>query len=102
MHNRYNRVNNFRKKTLIKAIFIELAEDDEQFSFKIVFHGNNNRSYILGAESQEAMEQWMKALACASYDYIKLMVTELQRQLDDIEGTKQNLRMKQMQVKLIR
>lgn len=31
------------------------------------------------------MEQWMKALACASYDYMKLMVTELQRQLDVVE-----------------
>lgn len=29
----------------------------------------------------------MKALACAGYDYMKLMVAELQRQLDDIEGT---------------
>lgn len=28
----------------------------------------------------------MKALACAGYDYMKLMVAELQRQLDDIEG----------------
>lgn len=64
----------------------ELAEDDEQFTFKIEFHGTNNRSYVLGAESQDSMEQWMKALACAGYDYIKLMVAELQRQLDDIEG----------------
>lgn len=63
-----------------------MDEDDEQFSFKIEFHGTNNRSYVLGAESQESMEQWMKALACASYDYMKLMVAELQRQLDDIEG----------------
>ena len=31
------------------------------------------------------MEQWMKALACASYDYMKLMVAELQRQLDATE-----------------
>lgn len=66
--------------------FVELAEDDAQFSFKIEFHGQNNRSYVLGAESQESMEQWMKALACAGYDYMKLMVAELQRQLDDIEG----------------
>lgn len=65
---------------------VELAEDDEQYTFKIEFHGTNNRSYVLGAESQESMEQWMKALACAGYDYIKLMVAELQRQLDDIEG----------------
>lgn len=28
----------------------------------------------------------MKALACASYDYMKLMVAELQRQLDEMEG----------------
>lgn len=41
---------------------------------------------MLGAESQESMESWMKALACAGYDYMKLMVAELQRQLDDIEG----------------
>jgi hypothetical protein len=64
----------------------ELAEDEEQFGFKIVFHGTGNRSYTLGAESQESMEQWMKALACASYDYMKLMVAELQRQLDEMEG----------------
>lgn len=67
-------------------ILLELAEDDEQYTFKIEFHGANNRNYVLGAESQESMEQWMKALACAGYDYIKLMVAELQRQLDDIEG----------------
>lgn len=67
-------------------VLLELAEDDEQYTFKIEFHGSNNRSYVLGAESQESMEQWMKALACAGYDYIKLMVAELQRQLDDIEG----------------
>ncbi|XP_011503440.1 PREDICTED: sesquipedalian-1 [Ceratosolen solmsi marchali] len=74
---------------IVEGCTIELAEDEEQFGFKIVFHGPNNRSYILGAESQESMEQWMKALACASYDYMKLMVTELQRQLDahDEENT---------------
>lgn len=32
----------------------------------------------------------MKALACAGYDYMKLMVSELQRQLDDIEGRERN------------
>lgn len=30
----------------------------------------------------------MKALTCAGYEYMKLMVAELQRQLDEIEGTK--------------
>lgn len=40
--------------------------------------------YVLSAESQELMESWMKALACASYDYMKLMVAELQRQLSEV------------------
>lgn len=68
------------------VLITELSEDDELFCFKIEFHGTNNRSYVLGAESQESMEQWMKALACAGFDYMKLMVAELQRQLADIEG----------------
>lgn len=71
---------------ILEGCTVELAEDDEQYSFKIEFHGPNNRSYVVGAETQEAMESWMKALACAGYDYMKLMVSELQRQLDDIEG----------------
>ncbi|RZF40495.1 hypothetical protein LSTR_LSTR000374 [Laodelphax striatellus] len=70
---------------ILEGCTIELAEDEEQFCFKIVFHGPGNRSYILGADTQEAMEQWMKALACASYDYMKLIVAELQRQLDEME-----------------
>lgn len=43
--------------------------------------------YFIGADSQDSMEQWMKSLACASYDYMKLMVAELQRQLDELDGT---------------
>ncbi|XP_053971045.1 sesquipedalian-1-like [Hylaeus anthracinus] len=70
---------------VLEGCTIELTEDEEQFGFQIVFHGPNNRNYALAAESQESMEQWMKALACASYDYMKLMVAELQRQLDATE-----------------
>ncbi|CAK9802471.1 Pheta1 [Anthophora retusa] len=73
---------------VLEGCTIELAEDEEQFGFQIVFHGPNNRNYALAAESQESMEQWMKALACASYDYMKLMVAELQRQLDAEEEEK--------------
>lgn len=40
----------------------------------------------MGADSQESMEQWMKSLACASYDYMKFMVADLQRQLKELEG----------------
>ncbi|KAJ1530761.1 hypothetical protein ONE63_005615 [Megalurothrips usitatus] len=70
---------------VLEGCTIELAEDEELYGFKIVFHGQGNRSYALAADSQESMEQWMKALACAPYDYMKLMVAELQRQLDQMD-----------------
>ena len=33
----------------------------------------------------EDLEAWMKLIACASYDYMKLMVMELQQQLSELE-----------------
>ncbi|KAJ6637888.1 Sesquipedalian-1 [Pseudolycoriella hygida] len=73
---------------VLEGCTIELAKDEEQYCFQVVFHGINNRTYYLSAESQDLMETWMKALTCAGYEYMKLMVSELQRQLDEIEGTK--------------
>lgn len=72
---------------ILEGCTIELAENEEQYAFKVVFHGSGNRTYVLCAGSQEEMEGWMKALACASYDYVKLMVAELQRQLDELAET---------------
>lgn len=70
---------------ILEGCRIELAEDEfEMFAFKIAFGAPGGRTYVLGCESQELMESWMKALSCASYDYLKLMVAELQRQLDEI------------------
>lgn len=68
---------------ILEGSTVELAETEmeEHYCFKVIFP---SRSYILGADSQQSMEQWMKALACASYDYVKLMAAELQRQLDEL------------------
>lgn len=74
---------------ILEGCTVELAEEGEQYCFQIMFHGPNNRTYYLSTESQDNMEQWMKALTCAGYDYMKLMVAELQRQLDEIEGCKE-------------
>lgn len=82
----------FEKKTdreplgvvILEGCTVELAENEEMFAFKVVFHGSGNRMYVLSADTQESMEAWMKALACASYDYMKLTVAELQRQLSQV------------------
>jgi len=69
---------------IVEGCTVELAEEDQPYSFKLVFHGPGDRTFILGADSQELMEEWMKAIASASYDYMKLMVLELQRQVDEL------------------
>ncbi|CAG5051059.1 unnamed protein product [Parnassius apollo] len=70
---------------ILEGCTIELTEE-ESYSFKIVFQCEGGRTYYLCTNSQASMEAWMKALACASYDYMKLMVAELQRQLDEVQA----------------
>lgn len=72
---------------ILEGCTIELAECEDQYTFKLVFHGGGGRVYVLAADSQESLEVWMKALARASYDYLKLMVAELQKQLDELNDT---------------
>ncbi|XP_013195064.2 sesquipedalian-1 [Amyelois transitella] len=70
---------------ILEGCTIELTEE-ETYSFKIVFQCEGGRTYFFCTNSQSSMEAWMKALACASYDYMKLMVAELQRQLDEAQA----------------
>lgn len=69
---------------ILEGCTIELSEDTDGFVFQIKFSGSGNRTYIIAADSQEDMEVWMKVLSRASYDYMKLMVSELHRQLQDL------------------
>lgn len=74
---------------ILEGCVIELADyEEEKFYFTINFPGN--RCYILAAEDQESMELWMKALTTSSYDYMRLMINELQRQLAEIDSTSQS------------
>jgi len=71
---------------ILEGCTIELAEEEQEMcAFKIVFHGEGRRTYYLGTDSQPTVEEWMKFLASASYDYMKLMVMELQQKLAELE-----------------
>jgi len=75
---------------VLEGCTIELAEDEKDvYAFKVVFHGDGKpgRVYVFGTSSQEDMEAWMRLLACSSYDYMKLMVIELESQLAELEET---------------
>lgn len=64
----------------------ELTEEEEAYSFKIVFQCEGGRTYYLCTNSQSSMVAWMKALSLASYEYMKLMVLDLQQQLEEAEA----------------
>ncbi|XP_067622077.1 sesquipedalian-1 isoform X2 [Eurosta solidaginis] len=74
---------------IVEGCTIELSEESEQYCFEIAFNGN--RTYVLSADTQESMETWMKALTCAGYEYKKFVVAELQRQLVEIECSRNKM-----------
>lgn len=74
---------------IVEGCTIELSEESDQYCFEIAFNGN--RTYVLSADSQEIMESWMKALTCAGYEYKKLVVAELQRQLEEIDCSRNKI-----------
>ncbi|NXP20341.1 SESQ1 protein, partial [Scytalopus superciliaris] len=69
---------------VLEGCNVELCESAEDFAFAIRFGGTKSRTYVLAAESQAAMESWVKSLSRASFDYMRLVVRELERQLEEM------------------
>lgn len=70
---------------VLEGCTVELCESAEEFAFAIKFDCAKARVYKLAAENQAAMESWVKALSRASFDYMRLVVKELERQLEEIQ-----------------
>ncbi|NWT53475.1 SESQ2 protein, partial [Erythrocercus mccallii] len=68
---------------VLEGCTVELCEATEEFAFAIRFDGTGARAYVLVADGQAAMEAWVKALSRASFDYMRLVVRELQKQLEE-------------------
>ncbi|XP_074212395.1 sesquipedalian-1 isoform X1 [Camelus bactrianus] len=71
---------------ILEGCTVELVEAAEEFAFAVRFAGARARTYVLAAESQAAMEGWVKALSRASFDYLRLVVRELERQLEAVRS----------------
>ncbi|KAL6113977.1 pheta1 [Pungitius sinensis] len=69
---------------VLEGCTVELCESAEEFAFAVKFDCVKARVYKMSAESQAAMESWVKALSRASFDYMRLVVKELERQLEEI------------------
>ncbi|XP_068167266.1 sesquipedalian-1 [Antennarius striatus] len=70
---------------VLEGCTVELCESTEEFAFAIKFDCVKARVYKLAADNQAAMESWVKALSRASFDYMRLVVKELERQLEEIQ-----------------
>uniref|UniRef100_A0A8D1BWU2 Sesquipedalian n=1 Tax=Sus scrofa TaxID=9823 RepID=A0A8D1BWU2_PIG len=71
---------------ILEGCTVELVEAAEEFAFAVRFAGSRARTYVLAAESQAAMEGWVKALSRASFDYLRLVVRELEQQLEAVRA----------------
>ncbi|NXR07895.1 SESQ1 protein, partial [Semnornis frantzii] len=69
---------------VLEGCNVELCDSAENFAFAIRFGGTKCRTYVLAAESQAAMESWVKSLSRASFDYLRLVVRELEKQLEEM------------------
>ncbi|KAM7144742.1 sesquipedalian-1 isoform 1-T3 [Macrochelys suwanniensis] len=70
---------------ILEGCTVELCEAAEEFAFAIKFDCAKARTYVLAAESQAAMESWVKSLSRASFDYMRLVVKELEKQLEEMQ-----------------
>ncbi|XP_039514399.1 sesquipedalian-1 isoform X2 [Pimephales promelas] len=70
---------------VLEGCTVELCESEsEEFAFAVKFDCIKARVYKMAAESQAGMESWVKALSRASFDYMRLVVKELERQLEEV------------------
>ncbi|XP_063820444.1 sesquipedalian-1 [Pseudophryne corroboree] len=70
---------------ILEGCRVELCESTEEFAFAIRFGYAKSRAYILAADSQSTMESWVKALSRANFEYIRLVVKDLQEQLTELQ-----------------
>ncbi|XP_030058698.1 sesquipedalian-2 [Microcaecilia unicolor] len=72
---------------ILEGCTVELCEAAEEYAFAIKFEGAKSRPYILAADNQAAMESWVKSLSRANFDYMRIVVRELEKQLEEMQET---------------
>lgn len=77
---------------ILENCHVELAESEDQpYAFQISYGGAGARTYVLGANSAKEMESWMKAITNASYACLKMMVEDLERRLEELTTTQNEM-----------
>ncbi|KAI5615246.1 sesquipedalian-1, partial [Silurus asotus] len=69
---------------VLEGCTVELCESEHvDFAFSVRF--GPSHAHTLASDSQAEMEDWAKALARASFQYLRLVVRELEKQLEEAQ-----------------
>lgn len=63
------------------------ASSQVRYAFEISFDGVGTRTYVILADNDEDMQAWMKAISHSSYEYLRTIVNELQRRVNEITSS---------------
>jgi len=66
---------------------VHASECEDQYAFELSFGGAGTRTYVLAADTQEDMEDWMRAIASSSCGYLRTAVMDLQRQVAELDAS---------------
>ncbi|KAM7370851.1 hypothetical protein PAMP_010365 [Pampus punctatissimus] len=71
---------------VLEGCTVQLCESEEQFAFSLVWSEPGLRTYKFAAEDQTSQESWIKALLSANYNYLALLVMDLEKKYRDALG----------------
>ena len=60
------------------------ASATEKHGFEISFDGPGTRTYLLVADNDEEMQSWMRSISHASYEFLRGIVNDLQKQVNTL------------------
>lgn len=64
---------------VLEGCTVQLCESEEQFAFALVWSEPGLRTYKFAAEDQVSQESWIKALLSANYNYLALLVMDMEK-----------------------
>ena len=74
---------------ILEGCRIELEEETSDhpnlFSFRIAFSPKTYKNYIFASDSQATCESWMKSLSSCSIGHMRHILSELAKQVEDLE-----------------
>ncbi|KAM9446651.1 sesquipedalian-1-like isoform 1-T2 [Clarias gariepinus] len=74
---------------VLEGCTVELCES-ERVDFAFVIRFGPSHAHTLAADTQAEMEDWAKALARASFQYLRLVVRELEKQLEEAQKVQEH------------